>query len=108
MGSAFQTVNSSSLREISSLGGWVEANWYWSHLLSSNIGFGQDQNNKLELAAGQTSLNRTLYMNTIWQVSPFWQVSGELTKRRTDYLQSDGGLSSNDGYGFMMATQFKY
>jgi hypothetical protein len=108
MGSAFQTVNSSSLREISSLGGWVEANWYWSQMLSSNIGFGQDQNNKLELAAGQTSLNRTLYMNTIWQVSPFWQVSGELTKRRTDYLQSDGGLFSNDGYGFMMATQFKY
>lgn len=108
LGGVLQTVNTATLAEIPSRGGWAEATWYWTPAVNSNLGFGVDRNDVSALAAGQPARNQTIFANVVWRVSPSWQLGLELTQRRTGYLRPDGSLSVNQGYGCMLVTQFRF
>ncbi len=103
-GTILQTTKGEFDREIRSRGFWIEGAVVWRKGLQSRIGYGQDRNNPDDLGSAGLQMNRTAFVNLIWDLNRAFQVSVEPTWRKTTYL----GLKSNRGPGVMFAVQYRF
>ena len=100
----FQSVNTTTFRPVHATGGWCELYFYWTECLHSHTGFGVDDPVDSELAATQIAANQTVFANLIWNVTKSFQLAGEVTHRKTNYLVP----LDNDGVGFQGQVQWKF
>ena len=102
------SVNPVTRREVHASGGWGEVALAWSDTAHSTFGYGLDRPNRDQLVPGDKARNETLWGNVFWRAAPWLQLGLEGTWRRTQYLLPADGLLSNDGFGMLMTTSFRY
>ncbi|MFZ4687635.1 MAG: hypothetical protein ACOYLS_00215 [Polymorphobacter sp.] len=102
------SVNPVTRREVHASGGWGEVALAWSDTAHSTFGYGFDRPNRDQLVPGDKARNETLWGNVFWRAAPWLQLGLEGTWRRTQYLLPADGLLSNDGFGMLMTTSFRY
>ncbi|MBX3437217.1 MAG: hypothetical protein KF861_06995 [Planctomycetaceae bacterium] len=104
-GSVMQTVNTTTLRGISSVGGWAEVYYYIvPECLHTHVGYGVDNPDDADLAPGQIARNETVFANLLWDITKFFRVGFELTYRETAYQL----LPDNHGIGAHTQFQWKF
>ena len=104
MGAVFQTTKGEYDDEIRSSGWWVEGAYFWKKNLQTRFGYGQDVCNKEDLKGSGILKNQAIFVNLIYDINRYFQVSAEPTWRKTSYL----GLKDNSGPGIMLAGQFNF
>ena len=102
------SVNPLTRREVDASGGWGEVALAWSDTAHSTFGYGLDRPNRDQLVPGDKARNETLWGNIFWRAAPWLQLGFEGTWRRTQYLLPADALLSNDGFGMLMTTSFRY
>jgi hypothetical protein len=102
------SVNPLTRREVDASGGWGEVALAWSDTAHSTFGYGLDRPNRDQLVPGDKARNETLWGNIFWRAAPWLHLGLEGTWRRTQYLLPADGLLSNDGFGMLMTTSFRY
>jgi hypothetical protein len=102
------SVNPVTRREVHASGGWGEVALAWSDTAHSTFGYGLDRPNRDQLVPGDKARNETLWGNVFWRAAPWLQLGLEGTWRRTQYLLPADGLLSNDGFGMLITTSFRY
>ena len=102
------SVNPVTRREVHASGGWGEVALAWSDTAHSTFGYGLDRPNRDQLVPGDKALNETLWGNIFWRAAPWLQLGLEGTWRRTQYLLPTDVLLTNDGFGMLMTTSFRY
>ena len=110
LATAFQTVNSSTRRPISSDGFWAEAAWYWNRKLHSHLGYGIDRPDHSD-GPGIGS-NETAFANLFWDPSPMTTLGFEATWRQTALFGIDElgrpRYFDNDGFAFMLSSELRF
>lgn len=102
------SVNPLTRSEVHASGGWGEVALAWSGTARSTFGYGLDSPDRDQLVPGDKARNETLWGNVFWRAAPWLQLGLEGSWRRTQYLLPGGGLLSNDGFGMLMTTSFRY
>jgi len=80
----------------------------WSGKAYSTFGYGLDSPDREQLVPGDKTRNETVWGNIFWRAAPWLRLGLEGTWRRTQYLLPTGGSLSNDGFGMLMTTAFRY
>ena len=104
LGGIFQSTKGDFDDEIGASGFWIEGTLYWKKNLQSRFGYGQDACNPEDLKGSGIAKNQTFFVNLIYDVNRYLQLSAEPTYRKTSYL----GLKDNSGLGIMLAAQFNF
>lgn len=104
LGDVFQSTKGDFDDEIGASGFWIEGAMYWKRNLQSRFGYGQDVCNIEDLKGFGIEKNQTFFVNVIWDLNRYLQLSAEPTYRKTSYL----GLKDNSGFGIMLAAQFNF
>jgi len=104
LGGIFQSTKGDFDDEIGASGFWIEGAMYWKKNLQSRIGYGQDACNPDNLKGSGIEKNQTFFVNLIYDLNRYLQLSAEPTYRKTSYL----GLKDNSGWGIMLAAQFNF
>lgn len=86
-GGVTQSVNSDTLAEIRSTGGFGEVFCYLSDDVHVHVGYGIDQPNEADLAPSQIRSNQTYFMNWVWDLSKAVQLGLEVDYRETEYTE---------------------
>jgi hypothetical protein len=102
------SVNPVTRREVHASGGWGEVALAWTNTAHSTFGYGLDSPDRDQLVPGEKARNETVWGNIFWRAAPWLQLGLEGTWRRTQYLLPTDGLLSNDGFGMLMTTSFRY
>jgi hypothetical protein len=102
------SVNPLTRREVHASGGWGEVALAWSGKAYSTFGYGLDSPDRNQLVPGDKTRNETVWGNIVWRAAPWLRLGIEGTWRRTQYLLPGDGLLSNDGFGMLMTTSFRY
>ncbi|MBX3415120.1 MAG: hypothetical protein KF708_20720 [Pirellulales bacterium] len=100
----FQPVNSLTGESVHATGGWLELYYYFTPCVHTHGGVGIDDPVDDELSDTQIAMNRTVFANLIWDVSPSIRLGIELTFRDTNYL----ALNDNNGVGIETQTQWRF
>jgi hypothetical protein len=96
-----QDVNTVTFNGIRSSGGWIESYVYWNPCLHTHLGYGIDDPNDGDVAAGGRLKNETYYANVLWDLNPTFRIGLEFAWRETEYR-----LLPNEGAG--VHTQFQW
>ncbi len=102
------SVNPLTRGEVHASGGWGEVALAWSGKAYSTFGYGLDSPNREQLVPGDKTRNETVWGNIFWRAAPWLRLGLEGSWRRTQYLLPTGGSLSNDGFGMLMTTAFRY
>jgi hypothetical protein len=102
------SVNPLTRSEVHASGGWGEVALAWSGKAYSTVGYGLDSPDRNQLVPGDKTRNETVWSNIVWRASPWLRLGLEGTWRRTRYLLPTGDVLSNDGFGLLMTTAFRY
>ena len=86
-GGITQSVNSDTLAEIRSTGGFGEVFCYLSDEVHVHVGYGIDQPHEADLAPSQIRSNQTYFMNWVWDLSKAVQLGLEVDYRETEYTE---------------------
>ena len=86
-GGVTQSVNSDTLAEIQSMGGFGEVFCYLSDEVHVHVGYGIDQPQESDLAPSQIRSNQTYFMNWVWDLSKAVQLGLEVDYRETEYTE---------------------
>lgn len=86
-GGVTQSVNSDTLAEIQSMGGFGEVFCYLSDEVHVHVGYGIDQPQDSDLAPTQIRSNQTYFMNWVWDLSKAVQLGLEVDYRETEYTE---------------------
>ena len=86
-GGVTQSVNSDTLAEIQSMGGFGEVFCYLSDEVHVHVGYGIDQPQESDLAPSQIRSNQTYFINWVWDLSKAVQLRLEVDYRETEYTE---------------------
>jgi len=90
-GGCNQGVNAVTGEEVRAEGGWAQLSWQAMPKLELNLGWGADDPDNSDLAAGSIASNQLLYANAIYQITKQLHVGIEISKLWTDYLDQEDG-----------------
>ena len=115
---ALQSLNPQTGQAIRSVGGWAEASCKVSSRVTLNLGYGIDDPRNGDVGyfttaadtnrpndPGQRTLNRVAWGNAIWNVTEFFELAFEISRRRTDYLAPG---ADNDATLYHFASTLKF
>ena len=108
-----QSLNPETAQAIESVGGWGEVYYRLNPCTTMNLGFGVDDPRNADLGfidrdnvgIGQISYNEVAWLNTIWNVTDFFELALEVSHRRTRYIALDAAA---DGLLFHFASTFTF
>ena len=85
-----QGVNTGTVKEIRSNGGWAALRYTSSPSTSFSIGAGVDNPNDNDLAVGARSRNQSIFANVINKITPNFILGLQLSDWKTDYKNAAG------------------
>jgi len=88
LGGIGQGVNTTTLKEIRSSGGWGAFRYIFSPSVTVNFGGGIDDPRDSDLSAGTRTVNRTIFANVINKITPDLTLGIQLSEWSTGYLNS--------------------
>jgi hypothetical protein len=96
-----QNFNSEDFRPVGTSGGYGEFYCYLSPEFHVHFGYGIDDPEDDDLAAGQATSNQTIFGTLLYDVSKSFQIGFEVDYRKTNYVSP-----ALDASGFLVMSQF--
>lgn len=103
-GGISQGVNTSTLKEIRSCGGWAALRYTSSPSTSFSIGAGVDNPNDNDLALGARSRNQSIFANVINKITPNLILGLQLSDWKTEYK----GVAEGDAIRAQSSLTYKF
>jgi hypothetical protein len=103
-GGISQGVNTGTVKEIRSCGGWAALRYTSSPSTSFSIGAGVDNPNDHDLALGARSRNQSIFANVINKITPNLIVGLQLSDWKTEYK----GVAEGDAFRAQSSLTYKF
>ena len=86
-----QGVNTTTLSEIESTGGWIAACMKASDKLKFNVGYGIDDADSADVAVGGRTKNEAIFGNAVYSLNKNTDIGLEVQQRKTEYNGAGDG-----------------